>query len=101
MSAQSRFLPRHLSVVILMVESGQVQGSMQDEDLHFSSQRMAQTLRLARRSIERDRQVSSALAPMSIASLELPLHRRKRQHIGRNFLPAKLSIEFPNVVRHS
>ena len=81
-----------------MIESGQMQSSVQDEDLYFNRQWMAQALRLPGRRVERNREVPGALALMSVASLELPRHRRKRENIGRDILPPKLPVEFPDAL---
>ena len=62
LSPQTRFFPRHLSRIGLMIVAGQVQQSVKDEDLDFSCQRMPLLRGLATRSWHADGKVAGELS---------------------------------------
>jgi hypothetical protein len=87
--AQIRFLPRHLTIIALVVKTCQMENPMQHQDFHFEGGRMTEARRILQGNFGRDRNLSGK-------SFSVAIDRRidgKRQDIRGFVLPAEPEVQ--------
>lgn len=89
--AQLGFFPRHPSIIALVIETRQMQDSVQDQDLDFIGGRMAKPGCVFGGDFRADGDLSAR--DNSLASHR---SRRKRQDIGRLIFPTELPVQPPH-----
>jgi len=88
-STQPPLPPRHFAGVVFVVVSGQVQQSVQHQDLDLGPQGVALLHRLSPRRLHTDGKVAGNLAARHLG-------RRKAQHIGGLVLASKAPVQPPD-----
>jgi hypothetical protein len=84
------FFNRHFAIIPLMIVAGEMENSVQGQDLHFVTRSMSKAARIGSSDFGRDRNISCK----SVARFT---ERRKRQHIGWLVLSAKVFIQTAQV----
>jgi hypothetical protein len=78
-----------------MIEAGEVKQAVQQQDLDFGFQGMAEGLGLAGRRLERNRQIASQTGAAAIAGLEAG--SGKGEHVGGQVLAPVVAVQLPNL----
>jgi len=78
-----------------MIEAGEVKQAVQQQDLDFGFEGMAEGLGLAGRRLERNSQIAGQTGAAAIAALEVS--GGKGEHVSRHVLAAVVAVQLPNL----